>query len=762
MRIFSFHRWKLGAGCLLLSLCLVIAGCTRKGGPSAGLGSAEALAPQVPKGVHAALIFDLNGHVDWPGWARDVDELLKAGPRGNDFEEEVGMSPEQWVKLFNGKGYVAVLDSASADAPGAIACFGLADGAAFDAWWKKQADSYPDKGEEKTIEGVPFRVFSGDDGYVGHDAQWLYIAANESDAKTLVTSVAKKGEGLDKNALFADGLKQVGIRSAGSIWFTNIKGLVGKAQEAQLPYTDATTYTELGALEYAILTADFESKKFEGFLKVSGESNLAKQLLTKGQIKGESLKALSGSVTSSNTLDAEWTVNTLIKLGMVLTQSRQYAGMASIGLMSQGDPWKAFQGEFTGAGNLWEVSAPMLTSNFGTARARGQATACKSNLKNIGTALEMYSTDYSGRYPASAAMLTPNYLKTIPNCPAAGKDTYSETLKVTASPDTYQFHCAGHHHSMLQADHPKYNSQEGLVSGPESMTQEDPPPDPSHAIAIVLEDAEAAKAFIDKIMPLDGEVPKEGESTEFPLPMPDSSLEMSRKGTPMLKLAVGPDSKNLVKFDGPSLAENKMLKAQLKASPEGLVYLDYMNLGPAYDQVIKAIEGADADEESKAALAFAKKMKGRAGSLEGSSAVTVTATGLHYRAEGIVNGGLVMVGGVGGAILVPNFIRARSQGQSTACKSNLKNIGTALEMYSTDWSGAYPDSMAKLTPNYLRTIPDCPVAGKNTYSDSYSRIKTKEGWDSYQVFCKGANHTAVSIPADYPAYNGIVGLQERP
>ena len=42
------------------------------------------------------------------------------------------------------------------------------------------------------------------------------------------------------------------------------------------------------------------------------------------------------------------------------------------------------------------------------------------------------------------------------------------------------------------------------------------------------------------------------------------------------------------------------------------------------------------------------------------------------------------------AILVPNFIRARAQGQLTACKSNLKNIGTAMEMYSTDWSGKYP------------------------------------------------------------------------
>ena len=42
------------------------------------------------------------------------------------------------------------------------------------------------------------------------------------------------------------------------------------------------------------------------------------------------------------------------------------------------------------------------------------------------------------------------------------------------------------------------------------------------------------------------------------------------------------------------------------------------------------------------------------------------------------------------AILVPNFVRARAQGHLTACKSNLKNIGTALEMYSTDHAGRYP------------------------------------------------------------------------
>ena len=49
------------------------------------------------------------------------------------------------------------------------------------------------------------------------------------------------------------------------------------------------------------------------------------------------------------------------------------------------------------------------------------------------------------------------------------------------------------------------------------------------------------------------------------------------------------------------------------------------------------------------------------------------------------------------AILVPNFVRARAQGQLTACKSNLKNVGTALEMYAVDHNGRYPTQLTLLT-----------------------------------------------------------------
>ena len=123
--------------------------------------------------------------------------------------------------------------------------------------------------------------------------------------------------------------------------------------------------------------------------------------------------------------------------------------------------------------------------------------------------------------------------------------------------------------------------------------------------------------------------------------------------------------------------------------------------------------------------------------------------------------GLVLVMG---ALFVPNFIRARARGQLTACKSNLKNIGTAMEMYSTDYSGQYPPDIKLLAPNYLKTIPECPSVGSVTYKGYFGQGPNNHpGFqDYYYVECHGKNHTAVSVEGHYPAYDGITGLIERP
>lgn len=113
------------------------------------------------------------------------------------------------------------------------------------------------------------------------------------------------------------------------------------------------------------------------------------------------------------------------------------------------------------------------------------------------------------------------------------------------------------------------------------------------------------------------------------------------------------------------------------------------------------------------------------------------------------------IGFIAAAILAPNFLKAKGQGQFTQCQSNLKNIGTALEMYSTDNSGHYPDSLSKLTPDYFRVMPTCGSAGKDTYLQSYQFNLQP---DAYTFYCSGHNHSNAGVGPNFPQYNSTMGL----
>lgn len=227
-------------------------------------------------------------------------------------------------------------------------------------------------------------------------------------------------------------------------------------------------------------------------------------------------------------------------------------------------------------------TAVLAYGKFEMQRDYGKFISCQSNCKNIGTALEMWSTDNRGHYPKSLKQITPNYLKAIPTCPAAGKDTYSSSYAMTMQPrDFYSFCCKGKNHASLgiPADYPKYDSSKGIT-----------------------------------VPPLSGKAKK--------------------------------------------LEEERMKRN----------------------------------------------------------------TFLY-------------------------------------CKSNLKNIGTALELYSTDNKGHYPRSLKQICPLYLKTLPTCPAAGKDTYSSSYKVIVNP---DAYTVFCSGHNHKNEGVPQNYPQYSSIQGLMEKP
>lgn len=89
------------------------------------------------------------------------------------------------------------------------------------------------------------------------------------------------------------------------------------------------------------------------------------------------------------------------------------------------------------------------------------------------------------------------------------------------------------------------------------------------------------------------------------------------------------------------------------------------------------------------------------------------------------------------------------------CKSNLKNLATACEMYASDNGGRYPKAVSELVEkNYLRRIPKCPLGGDYQYS-----VKLKP--DSFIWICP-CEHTGTDTPKGYPRYNAEQGLIERP
>jgi hypothetical protein len=114
-----------------------------------------------------------------------------------------------------------------------------------------------------------------------------------------------------------------------------------------------------------------------------------------------------------------------------------------------------------------------LVPNFLKARTRGQLTACKSNCKNLATALEMYASDNSGYYPDRLEVLTTgNYLKMIPTCPAAGRMTYTN-YEVSHKPQLFSFACCGNNHKRGYAgfagsseNYPRYHAEKGLIDHP--------------------------------------------------------------------------------------------------------------------------------------------------------------------------------------------------------------------------------------------------------------------------------------------------------
>jgi type II secretion system protein G len=99
-------------------------------------------------------------------------------------------------------------------------------------------------------------------------------------------------------------------------------------------------------------------------------------------------------------------------------------------------------------------------------------------------------------------------------------------------------------------------------------------------------------------------------------------------------------------------------------------------------------------------------------------------------------------------VLVPNFVNARAQAQTSACEANLRAIATAMELYYADNQrypdpGAIPDALNTTSVTYLNNTPRDPADAAATPGKYTFTQPTGDG-QSYLIACPGT-HAASTL-----------------
>lgn len=125
------------------------------------------------------------------------------------------------------------------------------------------------------------------------------------------------------------------------------------------------------------------------------------------------------------------------------------------------------------------ILAWVLVPNFMRARTRSQGFGCRSNVANLGRALDRYGADCKGNYPVTLGQLTPRYLKAIPSCPMVGSVTYAYQGTQAGNASAFSVICAGDHGKFYPPNFPQYTSTQGMIEFPYQMQTPSPSPSKS-------------------------------------------------------------------------------------------------------------------------------------------------------------------------------------------------------------------------------------------------------------------------------------------
>jgi len=109
-------------------------------------------------------------------------------------------------------------------------------------------------------------------------------------------------------------------------------------------------------------------------------------------------------------------------------------------------------------------------------------------------------------------------------------------------------------------------------------------------------------------------------------------------------------------------------------------------------------------------------------------------------------------------IMIPTVKRAMYKAQLTGCMTNVRNMATALQIYSVDYDSHYPSQLNMLLPKYLKSVPACPSADIDTYTTGYTISADNQ---NFTLACKGNYHIVLGLGVDEPYYDLHTGLNPR-
>lgn len=126
-------------------------------------------------------------------------------------------------------------------------------------------------------------------------------------------------------------------------------------------------------------------------------------------------------------------------------------------------------------------------------------------------------------------------------------------------------------------------------------------------------------------------------------------------------------------------------------------------------------------------------------------------------------------------IIIPKMSQARDRSKLAACKSNLRHLGVAAEMYANDNGHLYPPS-GKLKPGNCLLVdptlgyfkngePVCPANPAPSAATSYGLVSPAD-YRSYYIYCRAGTlgyptHTVLGLANGFPQYDSVKGLIEH-